>query len=213
LLLLLALAANAQDVPDEGDDVDISNTQKTKESDSDWAFEKDKTKLTLSVDDDEGMADFAAQIAEQKKRAAPPPVWFHLDLMGKRPLADNFDVQFDAFDPKYVVVELPVLVSISRPQFAAEHPNGVTLIAEITSGGAKLVQTEHITPASVLDAAPTLVFFKAAMPNTAKSGDVRFLVKIADLPAPPAPGSKAAPPPPAPPKDLFARTTVFVRPQ
>jgi hypothetical protein len=209
VLLFLSSLALAQDDPvDDGDGIDITNTTKIQGSNED-GFQRDTTKITVSVDDDDVMHDFVADAARQ----APPPDKWHLDLKGKLPLADNFDIQFDAWDAKYVVVELPVLVSLSRVQFAAEHPNGVVLVAEITSGTNKVVQTQQVPPSAVLDATPTLVYFKAALPNGAPAPDVRFLVKQGELPAPPPTDPKAKPaPPPEPPKDKFARTTVVRRP-
>jgi hypothetical protein len=203
--MLLGAAALAQD-PDDGEGIDITNQDKTKTEE--FGFAKNTTKIDLTVEDDVQMHDFVAEAAKK----APPPDRWHLDLMGKPPFADNYEIQLVAYDAKNLVVELPVLVSISKPQFAAEHPNGVVVVAEISSGATKVVQTQQVTSASVYDATPTLVFFKTALP-TAASADVRFVIKVGDLPAPPPTDPKAKPAPaPAPPKDKFARTTVLQRP-
>jgi hypothetical protein len=228
-VLVLALAfvrsAAAQDgvapgdepVPDdEEEDIDVApGAPRPQPSTDGWDFEQQKEKLVLE-DDDEAMHDF---VADEKKKA-PPPDWWHVDPAGKAPLSDSFDIQVVAYNDAYVVVELPVLVSIGRAAFAAEHPGGIVVVGEITSGGQKVVQRQDVTPDAVLEAGPTLIFLKAALPNPAKAGDVRFLVKTGELPAPPPVADPAAPkttrpppppPPPAPPKDRYARTTVFMR--
>ena len=145
-------------------------------------------------------------------------------MKGKDPLSGNFDIQIDAFNGSYVVVELPVLVAITRAHFASVHPTGIKLVAEVTSGTKRRVITETIPPEAVYESLPTLVFLKTAIPTSADTGEIRYLVKVGELPAPPPPPPaepppKGAPtevaeppPPPAPPKDRFARTTVFRRP-
>jgi hypothetical protein len=217
LVALWALAAAAQDIPIEEDEIDIPATQKPAKED-DWGFGQKEEKLTISVDDDESMHDF---VADAKKKA-PPPVHFHLDLAGKTPLADNYDILLSAYNEHYVVAELPVLVARDRASFQAAHPGGLVLVCEIWAEGVHQVLTEVITADRVFESAPTLVFLKSALPVAARSGQLRFLVKAGELPVPPpppapAPKGKAPPPPapppvPAPPKDLFARTTVFLRP-
>jgi hypothetical protein len=212
--LMVAGVAWSQEDVDEGDDIDISNKPPPAPA-PDWGFEGPKSKKIGDVDDDPTMTDYAA--AERKK--PPPPVWWHVDLVGKQPLTDAFDIQVTAFDPQLVLVELPVLVARDRASFLAEHPGGMIVQGEVTSAGVKRVILEHVVAEGVYESAPTLVFLKAAVPNPAAAGDVRFLVRTQDLPAPPpvpVPGAKPAPKPPAPPppapmKDRFARTTVFLR--
>ena len=206
----------SEPMPEEEEEIDVAPGQPLPEPSVDgWDFEQKKEALQVDVED-AGMHDF---VADEKKKPPPPDHW-HLDPSGKVPLHDDFDIQVIATNEAFVVVELPVLVSIARAAFLAEHPGGIKLIGEITSGGHKVIQTHIVTGESVLEAGPTLVYLKAALPNPAKAGDVRFLVKTGDLPAPPpvadpnAPkGTKppAPPPPPAPPKDRYARTTVFMR--
>lgn len=214
LALVLSLAAMADPIgeEDDGDDLDLPNRTSQKTEGETWGIQKEK--LKLSVDDDEVMQDF---VAEAKKKA-PPPVWFHLDVAGKKPLEDTFDIQVTAYNNSFVVVELPVLVSITRGTFLAEHPNGIVVVAEITSGSLRRVITETVPPDAVYEVLPTLVFLKTALPTSAATGEVRYLVKVGELPAPPpvaAAGAKPPPPPEpaAPPKDRFARTTVFRKPQ
>lgn len=208
-----ASAADPDDpIGDVDDDIDIDLPSAPAPKPKSDGFGLDKTdKLTLTVDEDEGMKDF---VAEAKKKA-PPPVWFHLDLAGKIPLRDQFDVQITAMNDTFVVVELPVLVATSRAAFVAEHPGGITVSAEITSGSLKRTVTESFGADAVFDGLPTLCFLKTALPTAAKQGEVRFLVRMTELPVPPPAPVKGQPPAPpaqpATPKDLFARTTVFVR--
>lgn len=219
LACLWSLAAFAQDPLDmDEDEIDIPTNQKPNTtSDDDWGFTQKQDKITLSVDEDDSMHDF---VADAKKKA-PPPVHFHLTPDNKPPLADNFDIQVTAFNEHYVVAELPVLVANGRAAFTAAHPGGLLLIGEITGDGVRQVVTQLVTPDSVFESGPTLVFLKAALPLAARTTNLRFLVKAGEQPVPPAlpaPGTKAPPkpptppPPPAPPKELFARTTVFLRP-
>lgn len=213
--VLWSLAALAQDIPLDEDEIDIPSKPQPKEDDE-WGFAQKKEKLTLSMDEDESMHDF---LADAKKKA-PPPVHFHLDLNGKKPLADNFDIQVAAFNEHYLAIELPVLVATDKASFAAQHPGGLVLVAEVWAENVHQVLTEVITAERVLDASPTLVFFKTALPVAARQANLRFLVKSSALPAPPPPappsskGAKTPPPPaaPPPPKELFARSTVFTRP-
>ena len=203
-------ALGADPLDDDEIDVLIAPAPAPAGGGDDWGVGRSDTN-DLKLDDDLGMQDF---VAEQKKKA-PPPVWFHLDVAGKAPLADNYDVQIDAYNPSFVVVELPVLVSITRATFKTDHPNGVQLVAEVTSGPLRRVITETIPPEAVFEALPTFVFFKTAVPSNAPTGEIRYVVKLAELPAPPAPATGKAPAPPAAPaplRDLFARTTVFRRP-
>ncbi|MEQ1508370.1 MAG: hypothetical protein ABMB14_39430, partial [Myxococcota bacterium] len=178
-LIGVALAAPEDADPDD-DDLDLPSTagQKTDEG---WGFEKQTSKLEQTVDDDEGMHDF---VADAKKKA-PPPVWWHLDPRGKGALHDDFDIQIDAYNDEFLLVELPVVVATDRASFTAAHPGGIVLIAEITSGALRRVVSEIVAPEAVFDAAPTLVFLKTALPTPAKTGEVRFLVKVGELPAPP----------------------------
>lgn len=214
---LWCLAALAQDPLDKDEDeIDIPTNQKSKEDGDDWGFTQKQEKITLSVDDDDSMHDF---VAEAKKKA-PPPVYFHLMLDGKAPLTDQFDIQVTAYNDRYVVAELPVLVATSRAEFNAAHPGGLVLVGEVSCEGLHQVLTEVVTAERVFESGPTLVFLKTALPLTSKTGNLRFLVKTGELPVPPAaatsaskpPKPPAPPPPPAPPKELFARTTVFLRP-
>jgi hypothetical protein len=212
LVLAFSLGGAAAQSLGDAEDIDVPvapPAPKPSSEEDDWGFDQ-KQKLDLTVDDDEQMKDFVAE----KKTKAPPPVWFHLDVAGKMPLRDDYEVQIDAYNQSFVVVELPVLVSITRGTFATDHPNGIRLVAEVTSGPLKRVITETITPDAVFEALPTFVFFKTALPTAAPTGEIRYVVKSAELPAPPAATAKAPapPPPPAPLKDLFARTTVFRRP-
>lgn len=208
----VASAADPIDIPEDEEEIDVPTTQQpTGSTDDGWT--KPAAKLTLTVDDDESMHDF---VADEKKKA-PPPIWFHLDVNGKAPLADNFDIQIDAFNDQYVIVELPLLVATGRASFVASHPGGLAIVAEVTSGPIRQLLTSTVTADMVFEATPTLVFLKTALPNSAKTGDVRYLVKVGALPVPPVVDPKAKtppapPPPPTPPRDLFARTTVFRRP-
>ncbi|MEQ1569229.1 MAG: hypothetical protein ABMA64_26570 [Myxococcota bacterium] len=201
MLVWLCTLAFAQEDVDDGEDIDISNQDQTKASGA--LFETKATQLTETLDDDEVMSDF---VAESKKKA-PPPVWYHVDPAGKQPLADNYDIAFTAVSPTHVVVELPVLVSFTRATFTNDHPNGIELVAEITSGTTKLVQRQQIRAESLLELAPTVSFFKAAIPTAAPAPEVRYVVKVIELPP-----AAAKAPPPAAPKELFARSTVLRRP-
>jgi hypothetical protein len=210
--LLAATVAWGQE--DEGDDIDIGNKPPPAPA-PDWGFEAPKSKKIGDVDDDPTMADFA----ELERKKAPPPVRWYAELAGKKPLTDSFDIWVSAFDDQLVLVELPVLVATSRESFLAEHPGGLVLQADVTSAGVKRTIIEHVLAESVYASAPTIVFLKAAIPNPAAAGDVRFLVKTQELPPPPPPPDPAVrapvkpppPPPPAPLKERFARTTVYLR--
>jgi hypothetical protein len=210
-VLVLALGiggAAAQSLGDAEDiDIPVAPAPKPRSDGDDWGFDNED-ELDLTVDDDVQMKDF---VAEQKKKA-PPPVWFHLDVAGKVPLRDDFDIQIDAYNQSFVVVELPVLVSITRGTFATEHPNGIRLVAEVTSGPLKRVITETIAPGAVFEALPTFVFLKTALPTAAPTGEIRYVIKVAELPAPADPAAKGEAPPTPALRDLFARTTVFRRP-
>lgn len=216
LSLVHPAAAQAEPIPEEEEEIDVApGGPAPAPSSAEWDFEQEHASLDLEVDDEE-MRDFAAE--ERKK--PPPPAFWHVDPTGKAPLSDSFAIQVVAYDDRFVVVELPVLVAVGREQFAAEHPGGLVVVGEITSGGLRVVQRLTITADAVLPTGPTLAFLKAALPNPAKAGDVRFLVKTGELPPPPPPADPNAPksakpppppPPPDPPKDRYARTTVFVR--
>ena len=210
-----ASAAEPDDLPVEEDEIDVPTTGRPADDDDD-GFTKPAPKLVLE-DEDATMHDF---VADEKKKA-PPPTWFHLDLAKKAPLADNFDIQIDAFNDQYVVVELPVLVATDRAAFVAAHPGGLAVVAEVTSGPIRQVLKTTVTADMVFDTTPTVVFLKTALPNSAKTGEVRYLVKAGELPVPPPPpaaGKAKTPAPPvtpavpAAPRDLFARTTVYRRP-
>ncbi len=206
--LLVAVPAFAQE--DDGDDIDITNKIPAPAPGDDWT--KTKSGTIVDVEDEPVMRDFAA---EQRKKPPPPVIW-HGDVAGKQPLTDTFELQVVAFAGDLVLTELPVLVATDRASFVAQHPGGLLVMAEVTSGGTKRTVVEQITPDSVYESAPTLVFLQAAVPNKAATDSVRFLVRAQELPPTPDPASKAPPkppPPPAPPKDLYARTVAFVRPR
>lgn len=210
ILAMWGFAASA-DPDDDGDDIDIINAPPPKPAPDGFGLDK-SSKLGATMDDDEGMQDFVAEA----RRKAPAPVWFHLDLAGQAPLRDNFDPVVTAMNDAFIAVELPILVATSRAAFLAEHPGGIVLSAEITSGTLARTVSETLGPDGVFDGMPTLVYLKAALPTAVKQGDVRFVVKLTELPVPPPPAVKGQPPAPpaapAAPKTLFARTTVFVRP-
>jgi hypothetical protein len=207
-----AASAAPDDLPEEEDEIDVPTTRQPND-DADDGFTKPQPKLVLE-DDDVEMHDF---VADEKKKA-PPADWFHLDFSGKAALADNFDIQIAAYNDQYVVVELPVLVATGRAAFVATHPGGLSLVAEVTSGPIRQVLQSTVTPEMVAETTPTVIFLKTALPNSAKTGEVRYLVKSGALPVPPPPatGKTKTPPPtpaaPAPIRDLFARTTVYRRP-
>ncbi len=197
--------ASAQDDVDDGEDLDISNTVPTS---APAPALVPRSQGIGDVDDDVPMTDFAAE--ERKK--PPPPVRWHLQLAGKEPLADAFDVHVLAWDDQFVVAQLPVLVSRSRAEFLAAHPGGLVVQAEVTSGGVSRVVSETLTAASVYESAPTLIFLGAAVPNPSPTVDLRFAVRTQALPVPPLPGPKPPPPPPPPPaQERFVRTAVFHR--
>ncbi|MCA9489795.1 MAG: hypothetical protein KC621_07720 [Myxococcales bacterium] len=209
---LVALPALADPI-DDGEDIDVPTT--VAPSSGGNGFERPSASLDTD-DDDAGMTDFVA--AERKK--APPTVWWHVDPSGKKPLTDAFDIQITAWNDQLVLAELPVLVATGRDAFVAEHPGGMVVIAEVTSGAFHQTLTQLVTASTVFESGPTLIFFKVAMPNPAKSGDLRFLIKVGELPTPPpepdpdAPKTSKPPPPPPPPPpptDKFARTTVYLR--
>jgi hypothetical protein len=197
----------AQDEVDDGEDLDIGNRNPAPAPAPSLT---PKAQPLGDIDDEPVMADFAA--AERKK--APPPVRWHVDVAGKQPLTDTFDIQVLAYDDQLVLAQLPVLVAKDRASFLAEHPGGLLVQADVSSGGTKRVIVEHVTADGVYESAPTLVFLQAAIPNPALSGDVRFLVRTQELPPPPDASGKAPPkppPPPAPLRERFARTTVWTR--
>lgn len=203
----IAAAADPEDA-DEGDDIDVP-VQKTETETKKGFGLDDGPKIDDSPEEDSGMTDFVAE-ARQK---APPPTWFHVQPAGRKPLADNFDIQVVAFSEQYAVIQLPVLIATNRASFVVEHPNGLSVVAEIECGAHKLVQRQEFTAAGVLADSPTLAFFEVALPVTARSASIRYLVKTAEGPPPEDPKKKpAAPTPPPALQDRFARTTVFLRP-
>lgn len=215
LALRAARAQSTDDEPVEEDDIDVPSSDSDKKTGDDWGFGQPKPALRLD-EDDGAMTDF---VAEERKKPPPPDHW-HLDPTGKVPLSDDFDIQVVAYNERWIVFELPVLVANDRASFAQQHPGGILVVGEVTSGAHRVVLQQAVTPDGVLEAAPTLVFLKAALPSPVPAGDVRFLVKVGELPAPPPAPDPAAPksakpppppPPPPPPRDRYARTTVFMR--
>lgn len=175
-LWIPTVLAAPPDLPDEGDDIDISSGPvKTGEGD-DWGFEAgDDLDLDMSEEDAE-MVDFAAA----QKRLPPPPTHFHLDAKGKQPLGDDWPLHFVAYDDVWIVVELPVLVAQGRAAFATAHPEGLVVVGEWTSAGQRITVKHEVKAEQVLESGPTWVFLKAALPNPARSSEVEVIVKTGE---------------------------------
>ncbi len=214
-VLCLGLASAAPHIDDsieEEEALDLDVPEGGIRDGEDHGFNVDGIEIDAAVDDDDGMIDFVAE----KLKKAPPPMWFHLDATGKQPLADDWEVQVIAQNDTFMVIQLPVLVAQGRSRFVQEHPGGLRVEVVMRSSDHEIVFNERVTTKSIYDTGPSWLFFHTAVPHTGRSGDVRFLVRTAEIPLPPIPEDAidpepVEPPPPPPLKDRYARTTVFMR--
>lgn len=98
--------------------------------------------------------------------AATPAI--QLDVVGKTPLADNYEPAIVAYDRDSVVLELPVLLGRSRADF-----DGIAycIVAEVFADGNKVAEArQQVTSASLAEFGPSFAFVKLLAPVTAKSG-------------------------------------------
>ncbi len=116
--------------------------------------------------------------------AAAPPPGIQLDVVGKTPLADNYEPAIVAYDRDSVVVELPVLLGRSRADF-----DGIAycIVAEVFADGNKVAEArQQVTSASLAEFGPSFAFIKMLAPVTAKSGKLEVrLSKASNMSAQP----------------------------
>jgi hypothetical protein len=122
--------------------------------------------------------------AEATGSAGGPPPGVQLDVVGKSPLADNYEPAIVAYDRDSVVVELPVLLGRSRADF-----DGIAycIVAEVFADGNKVAEARQlVTSASLAEFGPSFAFIKMLAPVTAKSGKLEVrLSKASSMSAQP----------------------------
>jgi hypothetical protein len=122
--------------------------------------------------------------AEPTGSASAPPPGIQLDVVGKSPLADNYEPAIVAYDRDSVVVELPVLLGRSRADF-----DGIAycIVAEVFADGNKVAEArQQVTSASLAEFGPSFAFIKMLAPVTAKSGKLEVrLSKASSMSAQP----------------------------
>jgi hypothetical protein len=101
-----------------------------------------------------------------------------LDVAGKEPLADNYALTVVAVDRDAVVVELPVLVARARAGF--EKP--FLLIGEVYVGKTKVGEVRQtVEAASLAEFGPSFAWMKVLAPVVDNTGDVKIVVKKANV--------------------------------
>jgi len=121
-----------------------------------------------------------------------------LEVMGRRPLAANWEPRIVAVERGAVVVEMPVLVCLSR-----EDLGGGTfwLVSEAVVDGTEVAETrQRVAPEGVAESGPSFVFVKVQVPVAAPSGAIEIRVSRA-----PGTGDAAA-------ERLFSRSLTYALP-
>ncbi len=115
--------------------------------------------------------------AQVKGEGSSAPVGIQLDVVGKAPLADNYEPYIVATDRDAVVVELPLLLGRSRADF-----DGITycVVAEVFVDGKKVSESrQQVSSSSLAEFGPSFMFIKMLAPVPAKSGNLEVRVSKA----------------------------------
>jgi len=109
--------------------------------------------------------------------SAGRPASIQLDVLGKTPLADNYQATIVATDRDSVVVELPLLLGRSRADF-----DGISycIVAEVLADGNKVAEArQQVTSSSLAEFGPSFAFIKLLAPVTSKAGNLEIRVSKA----------------------------------
>jgi hypothetical protein len=140
----------------------------------------------FEVDDEEEFGDWEEAPPEELdpgpaevKRRSSPTVGqgasaLPYSVVGKEPLADNYEPTVIFVDRDAVVIELPVLVARNPSDYAGRS---YWLVGEIYADGMKVAETrQQVTKTSIATAGPTLAFVKLLAPVPAESGTLEVRV-------------------------------------
>lgn len=95
-------------------------------------------------------------------------------VVGKSPLADNYEAQVVFADRDAVVVELPVLVARNPSDFEGR---AYWLVGEVYADGMKIAESrQQVTSNAIAQAGPTIAFVKMLVPVPAETGELELRV-------------------------------------
>ncbi len=124
------------------------------------------------LDLDPLLGDFSDPTGTTTSTAPAGPV--ALDVVGKQPLAGNYQPAIVAMDRDAVVVELPILLGRSRADFGSQE---FWIVAELYAGGIKVAESRQLVNSSgMAEFGPTFMFAKLTAPVPARSGQLEFKV-------------------------------------
>ena len=116
--------------------------------------------------------------ADVSRRAAPSmgqgATSLPYSVVGKEPMADNYEPSVVFVDRDAVVVELPVLIARNPGDYAGRS---FWLVGEIYVDGMKVAETrQQVSKTSIATAGPTLAFVKMLAPVPAETGTLELRV-------------------------------------
>ena len=186
----------------EGDEDPIEEDLFGLDSDPEEDFDQfeDDFDPYVDTDDDSSLVGLTDRLGPEDMAAAEPvdagakPATVKLDVVGKQPLADNYDAQVVAVERDAVVVELPVLLGRSRAGFEG----GPYWIQVDVLAGETVVatSTQWVDRVSLAEFGPSFAFFKVLVPVKTSEGELTLRVQKLDKL-----GSTGAP--------LFTRSVAF----
>lgn len=156
------------------------------DNDPDEGFDTFGDEYDPYIDDEEdSLAGLTDRLGPEDMAAAEPvqagakTATLQYDVLGKQPLADNYQVDVVAVERDAVVVELPVLLGRSRAAFEGD---AYWLTAQVLQGGELVTSaTQWVGRTSLAEFGPSFAFFKILAPVSASSGTLELRVsKSAD---------------------------------
>lgn len=186
-LLLLALLTGPALAQDDEDDDDFSFLEAGDEAAAKTAAEAiDATDFDVDEDDDFGDWEDAPPPGERDPGPAPElgrrstsigtnkATALPYSVVGKNPLADNYEAAVVFADRDSVVVELPILVARNAGDFEGR---AYWVVGEVYADGMKIAESrQQVTSDAIAKAGPTLVFVKMLVPVPAESGSLELRV-------------------------------------
>ena len=187
MTLLLAALLTGPSYAQDDDDDDFSFLEEGDEAAAKTAAEAiDASDFDVDEEDDFGDWQDAPPPSERDPGPAPEfgsrstsigtnkATSLPYSVVGKDPLANNYEAQVVFADRDAVVVELPVLVARNPSDFEGR---AYWVVGEIYADGMKVAESrQQVTSDAIAQAGPTLVFVKMLVPVPAETGTLELRV-------------------------------------